>query len=164
MNNLIAIGKITKPKGIKGEFRVYPYTSTEEKFEYLEMIFIDNKEYEVEKITFHKNIPILKLKGIESMNESESLRNKEIYVNKLDILDEEDEEYFVNDLIGYSVYEDDIEIGTVKNILTRTHQDLIEVTSTDNTQFFIPFVEEFVGLVDQENKIINVKLIEGMRE
>ena len=79
MNKYLEIGQIVNTFGIKGEVKVNPFTEDSTKFERLHEILLEksNKQntYEIENVKYHKNTVILKLKGVDTPEEAEKLRN-----------------------------------------------------------------------------------------
>ena len=66
------IGQIVNTFGIKGFVKVNPFTDDLERFEELDSVFVvKNKELieiKIEEIKYHKNIVLIKFKGIEDIN------------------------------------------------------------------------------------------------
>ena len=79
MKNIIEFGKIVNTHGLKGEVKVYSYTDNEENILKLKKVYIDNMEYLVESIKLFKNMFVIKLCGIDKIEDTESIINKIIY-------------------------------------------------------------------------------------
>ncbi len=160
----VKVGQITAPVGIKGEIRVFPYTDGTARFSDIEKLFVGDEKISrrIEKFRVDKNLVILKLEGIDDRNTSETLRGKDLFVQREDYELEEDS-YFYDDLIGCSILtEDGITAGTLINIIQNTAQGLYEIRTDEGKSFLLPAVKEFVLDVDIENKKIVVHLIEGI--
>ena len=74
MDNLLEIGQIVNSYGIKGFLKVVPFTDNVKRFDDLKTIYIEkNKklsEIEIEEVKYHKNLVLLKLKGIDDINDT----------------------------------------------------------------------------------------------
>ena len=106
---------------------------------------------------------ILKLEGADDRNAAEALRGKELYITEDDLPELPEGQYYVRDLIGMSVTEEDGNLlGHVTDVLQNTAQDIFEVESENGKKLLIPKVEQFVLDVDAEKREITVRLIEGM--
>ena len=84
--DIIKLGKITAPQGIKGEVRVYPYTDKPTRFSEIEAVLLNGRRCRIEKARYMKNMAILKLEGIDDRNAAETMRNRELlldYVPKI---------------------------------------------------------------------------------
>ena len=159
----IKLGLITAPQGIKGEFRVLPYTDEPTRFEEIEAVLLDGQKRRIENVWYRPNMVILKLEGIDDRNAAEAVRNQELLLSREDLWEQPEDTYFVDDLIGCSVVsEDGTAIGTLRTIHSRPAQDLYEIEKPDGSTFLLPAVKEFVRSVDVENKTIAIHLIEGL--
>ena len=97
------IGKIVNTQGLKGEVRVYPFTDDIERFDELETFYLGKDletKWEVERVRYKGNMVIMKIKGIDRVEEAEKLRDKFMYVSREDSRELEEEEYFIADMIG----------------------------------------------------------------
>ena len=79
-NNLLEIGQIVNTHGFKGDLMVMPWGDDPEVFHELAYVLIDGQEYDIEISVIHKNMVLLKLEGINHINEAEEYRNKILYV------------------------------------------------------------------------------------
>ena len=73
MEQHIVIGKIVAPHGVRGEFRIMPQTDHPERYAKMKKITLDNgREYTVVSLRQHKNVYLMKVEGIDSMNDAET--------------------------------------------------------------------------------------------
>ena len=161
--DIIKLGKITAPQGIKGEVRVYPYTDKPTRFSEIEAVLLNGRRCRIEKARYMKNMAILKLEGIDDRNAAEAVRNRELLLPREELWKQPEDTYFVDDLVGCAVVsEDGAPVGTLKTIHSRPAQDLYEIERADGSSFLLPAVKEFVRHVDVANRIITIHLIEGL--
>ena len=108
MNEYLELGQIVNVKGLKGEVKVNSFTDDNTKFERFNKIFVKQKnnitEYEIEKVGYHKNQVILKLKNIDSIEQAELLRNSYILIDRNSLDELPEGVYYIADLIGLDVY------------------------------------------------------------
>ena len=163
MENMIKIGKITGASGLKGEVRVYSYTESNDRFSKLGSVWLEDDEYGIEGVRFHKNMVILKLSGVSDRNAAEALRNKFVYMEEDDLEELPEGEYYVKDLIGLrAVDTNGREIGVVTDILQNTPQDVYEIEKKDGKKALIPGVPDFLKKIDTENGVIMFDPAEGL--
>ena len=167
MKPYLELGQIVNVKGLKGEIKVNPFTENINRFETLNKILIKQKneikEYEIEKVTYQKNQVILKLKGIDTIEAAETLRNYYILINRKDLEPLEPGKYYIADLIGLEVYtEDGIVLGKVDDIYNTGSNDIYVVKDELGKQKLLPGIPEVIKKVDLENSKIIVNLIEGL--
>ena len=110
MTKYLEIGQIVNTGGIKGMVKVKPFTDDIKIFDRLKNIYLKNKEmmqYEIEEIKYHKNMVLIKLKGIDSIEQANALRETFIVIDREDEEPLEEGTYCIVDLLGVEVYTDD---------------------------------------------------------
>ena len=167
MLDYFVIGKIVNTQGIKGDVRVLPTTDDVNRFKKLKEINIfKGKElvsYEIENVRFHKQFVLLKLKGIDSINDAEPLKNCEIKISKDLAIPCEKDEYYISDLYGMTVVTEDNEnLGTIEDIIFTGAND-VYVVKKDDSQILIPAIKKCILNVDVKEKTMTVHLLEGLR-
>ena len=167
--NYFEIGKIINTHGVKGEIRVYPLTDEPERFKKLKqvIIFLKNQEflYDLESSRLHKQFVILKLKGIENIDEANNLRSGIIKIDRKDAIKLERDEYFIADLYDMVVVdEDDNNLGVLSDIIFTGANDVYVVKAEGQKDLLIPAIKQCILNVDTENKKMKVHLLKGLRE
>ena len=166
MLEYFVIGKIVNTQGIKGEIRVIPTTDDINRFKKLKEIYIFRKGnldlYEIEGVRFHKQFVLLKLKGIDSINDAELLKNTEIKIPKELAIPCEKDEYYISDLYGMKVLAGEEEIGIIEDIIFTGANDVYVVKSKDS-EVLIPAIKQCILDVNVKEKIMKVHLLEGLR-
>ena len=162
MSNFV-IGKIINMHGIKGEFKVFPETDDITRFEQLDYVIIKEKKFEIEGVRYHKEFVLLKLKGIDSINDGEKYKNELIEIPEELALPLEEGEYYIRDLYDMKVYDEDEKyIGILTDIFFTASNDVFEVTMEDGKKVLLPNIDECIKEVDIENKIMRIKMMEGL--
>ena len=167
MQEYFEIGKIVNTFGIKGMVKIIPYTEDVTNFERLKKLYIIQKkqktEYEIEEVKYHKNMVLIKFKGIETVEQAESLRNATIEIPRKDATPLEEGSYYIADLINLGVYTDEGEkLGILEDIFNTGSNDIYVVKNELGKQTLLPGIEDVIKEVSlEENKII-VHLIEGL--
>ena len=167
MTKYLEIGQIVNTFGIKGMVKVQPFTDDIEQFENLKTIYIKNKseqkEYEIEEVKYHKNMILLKLKGINNIEEANLLRQS--YLLK----DREKEEplkegtYYIVDLLGLEVYDDNGNLlGTLEDIYNSGASDIYVVKDELGKQILLPAIKDVIKQIDLEEEKVIVHLIKGL--
>ena len=99
MQEYFEIGQIVNTSGLKGVIKVNPYTDDVTKFEYFKKVLVEKKkeliEYEIEEVRYQKNQVLLKLKGIDTIEEAEKLKNCLIKVHRSDEPDLPEDTYYI---------------------------------------------------------------------
>ena len=161
----VALGQVTAPVGIKGEIRVYPYLE-QARFSDISKVQVEGVgECVLENVRANGKMLVVKLSCSSDRNTAETLRNREISLPEGQKLDLGADTYYVEELVGLKVcLEDGTPVGTLKEVHSRTAQDLYEVEKPDGGTFLLPAVKEFVLEVDNASGIMKVRLPEGLTD
>ncbi|QTL98458.1 16S rRNA processing protein RimM [Iocasia frigidifontis] len=165
---LVKIGRITKNQGNKGEIRVIPLTDHPERFELLESVYLakgnDIFQKNLEGLRYHKNFLVLKLEGIDNIGQALELRDYFIKIPSEEILPLEENEYYIDDLLGYQVITDSGEkLGEIFDVITTEGTDIFLVRDNNN-EYMIPAAREIVIDIDMDKGVMVIKPISGLLE
>lgn len=167
MEDLLQVGIITSTHGVRGEVKVYPTTDDPRRFRRLKEVVLDTgKEkmnLEIEGVKFFKQFVILKFKGLDNINDIEKYRQKSLYVTRKNAVRLQRDEYFIADLIGLKVQDEDGKgLGTVKDVIETGANDVYEVEMADGKSLLLPAIKQCILNVDVENGTMQVHVLEGL--
>ena len=167
MEDLLQVGIITSTHGVRGEVKVYPTTDDPRRFRRLKEVVLDTgKEkmnLEIEGVKFFKQFVILKFKRLDNINDIEKYRQKSLYVTRKNAVRLQRDEYFIADLIGLKVQDEDgKELGTVKDVIETGANDVYEVEMADGKSLLLPAIKQCILNVDVENGTMQVHVLEGL--
>ncbi len=153
------IGQIVGAFGIRGQVKIEPLTAFFERFQKGTKLRLKDQWVTVESYALHKDRPLIKLSGIDTMTAAEKLQ-WEFIEGASDFQPElDDDEFLTEDLIGMKVLsETGEELGIVDDVLVLPAHDVLVVG-----EIMIPAIKEFVLDVDLDDEVMTVKLIPGMR-
>lgn len=169
MENMLRVGVITSPHGIKGEVKVFPTTDDAKRFKELKEVILDTgKEQipmEIEHVKFFKNMVILKFKGYDNINEIEKYKSRDLLITRDQAVDLAPDEYFITDLIGLAVVSDQgVELGTLKDVLETGANDVYVVAMKDGKELMLPAIGDCILNVDLEQGRMEVHVLEGLMD
>ena len=161
------IGQIVNTFGIKGVVKVNPFTDDISQFEDMKTILIDKKdsllEMQIEEVKYSKNQVLLKLKGIETVEEAEKYRNCYLKLPREKARKLPKNTYFIADLIGLEVYtEEGNLLGKVEDIYNTGASDIYVIKDELGKQILLPAIKDVIKQVDVEQEKIIVHLLEGL--
>ena len=167
MEDLLQVGIITSTHGVRGEVKVYPTTDDPRRFRRLKEVVLDTGReklnLEIEGVKFFKQFVILKFKGLGNINDIEKYRQKSLYVTRKNAVRLQRDEYFIADLIGLKVQDEDgTELGTVKDVIETGANDVYEVEMADGRSLLLPAIKQCILNVDVENGMMQVHVLEGL--
>lgn len=159
-DSLLPTGQIVNTHGLRGHVKVMPWADDPDDLLDYDRFFIDGREYAVEHAARQKTMVLLKLAGVDSIDDAAKLRNKELSISREDV-ELEEGVMFIADLIGLPVLADGVEIGKITEVLTPPGNDVYVVKGEH--QYMIPAVKEFLEELDPAAGFVKVRLIEGMQ-
>lgn len=166
MNDFYLIAKIDSAFGKNGFVKVTSVSDFPERFFGLSKVYIDffeeKKEFFVEDVKETKGSFIFKFKNFDSDDDVRILIDKEIYVDEENVIKLPENHYFIHDLIGSKVLRNNEKIGTVKDVLSSSANDIYIVENAEGKEILIPAVKEFVESFDEKSKTLILKSGENL--
>ncbi|MBW1749765.1 MAG: 16S rRNA processing protein RimM [Deltaproteobacteria bacterium] len=166
--DFVLLGKITKPHGIRGEVKVYPYSGEPENLLHYSRVLIAADEgadlvpYRVERARIQKNSVLLQFENCTTRNDAEVLVDYRLYVHEDELPEPDQDEFYLRDLEGKQmVTEQGQVIGRVTGIVTGAGQDLARVQD-DKQEYLVPLTPEFLVSIDENE--VRVSLPPGLLE
>ncbi len=161
----LEVGKIVGTHGIRGDIKVFPWCNDANFICEFKKLYLDDlKELKVLSSRVHKNISIIKIEGIDSINQAELLKNKILYINRNDARLEKNE-YFIQDLIGMSVCNIDNgeKYGELTDVINTGANDIYQVKGLDNEkEYLVPVINDVVKEIDTDRNVIYIRPMKGI--
>lgn len=167
MEELLQVGIISSTHGIRGEVKIFPTTDDAGRFKKLkEVILDDGKEQvlmQVEGVKFFKQFVIAKFKGYDNINDIEKYKGKSLFVTRENAVTLGKDEYFIADLIGILVENEDGSFqGILKDVLETGANDVYIVQSKEGKEVLIPAIKDCILSVDLDSNKMKVHLLDGL--
>lgn len=164
--DLISIGIIQKPHGIRGEVKVFPKTDfIEERFKKGTNIILDlngkRSAQVIETVRMHKGSVLVKFKGLDSLNDVEFYHKGELFIEREQMHDLPEDEFYFVDLVDCEAFNEGEKVGIVTEVIETPAHPVLRIKSQER-DILVPFVERFIGDVDIENKRIDLNWMEGL--
>ena len=166
--DLILIGKVIKPHGVKGELRIEYFNPEEPSFfsNYREILLRDERgvlrPFRLLKVRPHKRFLLVKLEGLRSREEASRWKGGEVLVRRDELPPLGEDEYYWQDILGMEVFSKEGKyLGEVKEIL-RTGSNDVYVVRKDRKEMLLPALKEVILEVDCKEGRMVVNLIEGL--
>ena len=167
MTKYLEIGQIVNTFGIKGMVKVKPFTDDIKKFTKFKKIYIKNKagkkEYEIEEIKEHKEMMLVKFKGIDNPNDAELLRESYLIIDRENLEPLEEGTFYIADLLGINVYTEEGKLlGTLDDIFNTGSNDIYVVKDELGKQLLLPAIKDVIKEINVEESKMIVHLIDGL--
>jgi len=172
----VLIGEVATSHGIRGEIKVIPHTDFPERFEGMtEVLFFGPADQEprfgrrVENVRFHKGAVILKLGGVDSIEEAQALRGMQIKVAADDVVPLPEGSYYMFQLLGLEcITTSGMCLGHITDVLSTGANDVYVVKPlpgvTSQDEILIPVLPHVVRQVDLERGQVLIELMDGLLE
>jgi 16S rRNA processing protein RimM len=157
----VAIAHLLRPRGNKGELAAVALTIHPERYQQLTKVTIGGEEFVVERVWYHKDQPVFKLKGIDSIGAAEKLSGKDVCVPAGERFPLPEGEYYFSDLMGCRMVDASSgeTIGEVTGWQEPGGPALLEV---DGGRVLVPLVKDLLPEIDLKSRVIRANLPEGL--
>ena len=154
----IEAGEIVTTHGVKGEVKVLPWVDAPDVLCEFDRCRIDGVEYTIESCRIQKTCNLVKLPGVDTMEAAQALHGKTLEIYRDDT---DPDIIFAAELIGMEVYQEDVLLGKLVDVLDYPGNKVYVVKGKH--EYMIPAVKEFILSTDMDANVMQVKIIEGMR-
>jgi len=163
----VALGRILRARGVKGELLIFPLTDDLARFTCVEKVFISDSKgkevvYKIARSRIFRGKILLQLEGISDRNKAEALKGKYLEISKRDVPALPQGRYYLFDLTGCEV--ENLEgknIGEIKEVLLFPANDIL-VVRKGKKEFYIPLIKDVVKKIDLKTKIVSIEPLEGL--
>ena len=164
--NKVVLGQIVAPHGVRGDLRIMPLTSNVKLFTDMDYLLLpDDRRLHIVQARPHKNIILVTVKEITSIEAAEALRGQKVSVYREDMPELPEGRYYVGDLIGLPVLDEEgNRIGTFKDVLPTGSKDVYVIQPPEGKDILVANIPENIREIDLENRRIIVRLPEWDEE
>ena len=166
--NYIETGEIISLHGVRGEVKVFPWADYPEFLEEFDTFYIKKNKMHFQKfkavnVRTNKNVVLIEFEGINNTELARNLIGKTLYIDR-DEIELEEGTFFVSDLIGCKVINDDTDevIGEISDVKNLGASDIYYITGKNGQEYMFPAVDEFLMGTDIDAKTVRIKVLEGM--
>lgn len=165
----ITLARVIKTQGRHGEVAAEVHSDVPDRFSAGMKLFALDKqnarrELQIEDLWPHKGLLVLKLSGVDSMNDAETLIGAELQVSRSERAELEQGWNYVSDLVGCIVLDRGREIGQLEDVEFGAGEAPLLIVLSGGKKFDIPFADAFLESVDVARKQVRMNLPEGMLE
>jgi 16S rRNA processing protein RimM len=163
---MVAIGRVVKPQGRRGEVAVEAFSDRPGRFPSLKTVHVAGeagsaRPLEVESVWPHKDRFVLKLRGIDSIDDAETLRGLEVRIGEEELEALPPGSYYHHQLKGLAaVDEEGASLGTVHDVLETGGEAPVLSIRKLGAETLVPLAEAFVRQIDLANGRIVIARLE----
>lgn len=161
-NQIIAIGKIGRPRGLNGDLYITPETDFPERFLDLKEIFVHtNKEWKNYNIVSSRLLsgrPLIKFEAVNNAESARRLTNCSVGVDKTNLVSLPGDTFFLHQLIGCKVFnfETSDEIGEIVDVEQYPANDVYLIKDKNSVFYRMAAVKDFVKEINMQDKTIMI--------
>src|ERR1700733_4592876 len=149
-------GRVGRPHGLDGSFHVTRPNG--QLLQNAQTVMIDDREFEITRRAGTPQRLILRLEAHENREAAEALRGKDMLVARLEAPELGPDEWWAEDLVGCSVHDGELAVGTVRRLVELPSCEMLEVERADGGELLVPLVTDAVRAVDLDLRTIDVGL------
>ena len=154
-------GKIVSTHGLRGDVKILPWADSPDFLLDFDTVYLAGKPYAVEDARVQKTCVLMKLEGIDTVEDAAKLRDQVVFISREDI-ELEEGTIFIQDLLHLPVLDESgAELGKLQEVISTGANDVFYVKGAH--EYMIPAVPEFVLERNIDEGFIRVRLIEGMQ-
>jgi 16S rRNA processing protein RimM len=168
-DGLLAIGRVARAHGLKGELRVETFFDGSNALDQVEEVWLSRPDQPeaVQKhpVEWARPVPkafLVKLVGVAERDGAEALKGSTVWVARAALPQPDDSEYYLVDLIGAKVVGPEGEIGIVVEIATHPSVDSLVIQGPDGKRLEQPLVDDWVARVSVAEKLVELSTLEGL--
>lgn len=161
----VVVGEFVGPFGIHGEVKLRPLTDFPERFERTATIYVGEKHtpYHVEQAHMHKQLVLLRLAGVASVDAAEQLRGEQVWIPASELTPLQEDQFYLHDVVGLRVqHVNGQPLGVVTDIVSTGASELFVIRDPLDKEVLLPVVKPFVKQIDLAQGVILVDPIPGL--
>lgn len=165
LKKYIDAGKIVNIHGIAGEIKVQPWSDSPEFLKNFKKFYISpdgGRAFDCQRCRVHKDMLLIKLAGVDTAEQAEKMRGKILYIDRADT-DLPEGEYFVQDLIGCEVFDEESGgiLGTLVDIMQTGANDVWHIEAGGRV-YLVPAIADVIRDVHPEEKMAVIRPLKGI--
>ena len=158
-------GRIVGTHGVRGELRVEPWCDSARFLTGFSEFYWDGGREKVKVVSSrpHKNLLLLKLEGVDTVEAGDALRGRVLYLARADAKLSQGR-FFVQDLLGLSAVDADpgIVYGMVTDVFPTGSNDVYQVTDENGRDYLVPAIREVIVRVDVDGGVLELRPMRGI--
>jgi len=169
-DDLVMIGEIVKPHGIRGEVKVYSYSERPENFKYYKKVILQEpagsrkETHSIIKSREQGKVAILQLQGVASREAAAKLQGSKVWLKKADFPKLDSDEFYWHQMIGLQVFTDSgRKLGKVSSLFATGAHDVLVVTG-GGREYLIPAKKEIIKEINGREKKLLISPPPGLLE
>jgi len=163
----IYIGRVANTHGVKGGVKVFPTTDDISRFKKLKVVTLEDikgndKDYKILGLKYAGKFAVLQLEGIDTMEQALMLKQSIVKIPRKNALPLGKDEFYVQDLVGLDIFEEDVQIGVLSDVMFTGSNEVYIIDMTDGRELLLPAIKECVLKVTPKKNRMDIHIMEGL--
>lgn len=163
----IYIGRVANTHGVRGGIKVFPTTDDITRFKQLKSVTLEDikgndTEYKIVGLKYAGKFAVLQLEGIDDMEQAIALKQSIVKIPRKQALPLGKDEFYVEDLVGLEIYEENNKIGVLVDVLFTGSNEVYVIEMTDGRELLLPAIKDCVLKVNLKKKRMDIHIMEGL--
>ena len=157
----IAIGKIRRPHGVKGEVIFEPYPEYSFLLKKGKVILIGKKKeaYYIRSVRSMDQNFLISFDGLDDCDVVGHLRNQLVYLDPDDLQSLPEGKHYPHQVLGMNVVDEEGKtLGVLHEVLMTGANDVYVVTNGEEQEILLPAIDSVILSVDKKKRLITVRL------
>lgn len=172
-NQYQKIGYIARSHGVQGEILLISDIYAPSLFDTLDLVRIENARGDliparIESVRVQEKHDRLsffvKFEHVTDRTQADRLKQFSVFANRNKVnhlLDQDDDSM---DMTSFEIWMDDTRIGSVEEVIHNPAHPILQISTSNQEQLLVPFVDEYIAAVDEEQQRIRCKNLEQLGE
>lgn len=163
----VYIGRVANSHGVRGEMKIFPTTDDPMRFKKLKEVTLEDARgretvYKVTSAKIGNKFVVMKLEGVDDMDTALQMKQSIVKVPREEALPLGQHEFYVQDLIGLEVFEEEEKIGVMKDVLFTGANDVYVIEMNDGRELLLPNIKACVLMVSLRRNRMDVHVLPGL--
>jgi 16S rRNA processing protein RimM len=156
------VGRVLRPHGLKGELRVMVFNPAAPNLQAGRLVYLAGQRRRVVRARHDRDAWILQLTGLDSRDDVETLRRHLVEVKDADLRRDDDDSYFVHELVGLRVVTDSgRELGRISEVIFTGANDVYVVKGAGR-EYLVPAIAQVVQRIDLPVSVMTITPMPGL--
>ena len=160
----LEVGQIVNTQGLKGEMRVDPWCDDPQFICMFDELYLKNGDtIKITKSRVQKNVAVIKVEGIDSIEQADTMRRTVLYINRDDV-ELDNDVFFVQDILNCEVVDVDTKqsYGKITDVIKTGANDVYQVTDEDGKKYLVPVIDDVVISTDIDGGVVEIRPMKGI--
>lgn len=161
----LSVGFLRRPHGVQGEIIMDLHTDFPERMKKGRKVFVGDeyKPVTFESVRPYANGVLVKIKGVDTLEEAGLYRNQWVYIKKKDAPALPEGQYYKHELYGLKVVDEkDNPLGELVEIIETGANDVYVVRDESGKEILLPAIASVILDLEPARGFIRVHLLDGL--